>query len=101
MRRKAGRLVDLEVRILERALELNHLGTPEFYGLTMVRALKERGHALPLMGQGTLYKALGRLKKAGLLEARWEPIESASAEGRPPRRFYRITGEGEAALHRA
>ena len=51
-----------------------------------------------LTAHGTLYKALGRLAEAGLLEARWEDAETAEAEGRPRRRLYRVTGAGASAL---
>jgi DNA-binding PadR family transcriptional regulator len=56
------------------------------------------GEAHQLTAHGTLYKALGRLEAAGLLESRWEEAELALAEGRPRRRFYRVTGAGERAL---
>ncbi|MBA3339480.1 MAG: PadR family transcriptional regulator, partial [Geodermatophilaceae bacterium] len=43
---------------------------------------------------GTLYKALGRLTNAGLLDSWWEDPAIAEGEGRPRRRLYRITGAG-------
>ena len=43
--------------------------------------------------EGTLYPLLGRLRREGLVQSTWR--ESASG---PPRRYYRITQDGDAAL---
>jgi PadR family transcriptional regulator, regulatory protein PadR len=43
---------------------------------------------------GTVYPILRRLEDAGLLRSRWEKIETARDEQRPPRRYYQITGAG-------
>jgi PadR family transcriptional regulator PadR len=43
---------------------------------------------------GTLYPILARLEAAGWVVSEWEQID-ASAEGRRPRRYYRLTGEGK------
>jgi|SRR6476646_5028678 len=45
---------------------------------------------------GTLYPALMRMERLGWLRGRWEEIDPAK-EGRPRRRLYRITAEGEIA----
>jgi DNA-binding PadR family transcriptional regulator len=50
---------------------------------------------------GTAYPILRRLEDAGLLRSRWEAIARARAEGRPPRRYYEITGAGAEALREA
>ena len=47
---------------------------------------------------GTVYPTLGRLAKADLVKSRWEAPERAEAEGRPRRRYYELTAEGEAKL---
>ena len=47
---------------------------------------------------GTVYPALRRLEAAGYLEASWEDVEVARADGRPARRYYDLTTEGERAL---
>ena len=47
---------------------------------------------------GTVYPILRRLERRGVLEGAWEAEEKARAEQRPPRRYYRITREGEGAL---
>jgi DNA-binding MarR family transcriptional regulator len=45
---------------------------------------------------GTLYPALARMERFGWLASRWEEIDPAEA-GRPRRRLYHLTGEGEPA----
>jgi PadR family transcriptional regulator PadR len=50
---------------------------------------------------GTVYPALGRLEKGGYVSARWEGAAVARAEGRPRRRYYRLTGAGVRALREA
>jgi PadR family transcriptional regulator PadR len=54
------------------------------YGYDLMKAAK-----LP---SGTLYPMLARLQDEGLVESRWEPVSHAG--GRPPRRYYQLTGEG-------
>jgi len=64
----------------------------ELYGLEIVRASG--------LEPGTIYPILQRLRGAGWVSDRWEDPEPARAEGRPPRRYYRLTTEGQArALH--
>jgi PadR family transcriptional regulator PadR len=48
---------------------------------------------------GTLYPILVRLERAGWVESRWEDVDPV-AEGRPSRRYYRLTGEGAVAARR-
>ncbi|MGW8268339.1 MAG: PadR family transcriptional regulator [Longimicrobiales bacterium] len=50
---------------------------------------------------GTVYPALRRLEKAGLLKSRWEEEAAAHADGRPRRRTYALTDEGWRALPEA
>jgi DNA-binding PadR family transcriptional regulator len=47
---------------------------------------------------GTVYPALRRLEDAGMLTGRWEDEVKASAEGRPARRYYRLTAAGQRML---
>ncbi|GGL02477.1 transcriptional regulator [Sphaerisporangium melleum] len=58
----------------------------EWYGLQMCEAT-----GLP---SGTIYPIIARLERAGWLESRWERPEEHAAEGRPRRRYYRLTGQG-------
>src|SRR3954454_7739564 len=66
--------------------------TDELYGL-------EIGEAAGL-ASGTVHPILARLEGLGWLESRWEEID-ASAEGRPPRRYYRLTATGADAARDA
>ena len=50
---------------------------------------------------GTVYPLLRRLDDAGLVRSHWEPVERARHEGRPPRRYYELTGAGAEALREA
>jgi PadR family transcriptional regulator, regulatory protein PadR len=45
------------------------------------------------LSSGTLYPMLARLQQEGLLTAEWEP-QVGDPSGRPPRRYYQLTGEG-------
>ena len=48
---------------------------------------------------GTLYPILTRLERAGWVTSQWEQIDPA-AEGRPSRRYYRLTAQGATAARR-
>jgi DNA-binding PadR family transcriptional regulator len=50
---------------------------------------------------GTVYHALSRLERDGLVRSQWEALEKAHGDGRPPRRYYRLTAQGERALAQA
>jgi len=101
MRRKEGRLVPLEVSILEAAIDLRGRGVPEAHGFLLAKEMRKDRHARRLTAYGTLYKALDRLERAGYLESRWEDPLIGAGEGRPRRRFYRVTLAGEGALAQA
>jgi PadR family transcriptional regulator, regulatory protein PadR len=55
------------------------------YGYDLMKAAK-----LP---SGTLYPMLARLQQEGLVDCEWE-AQRQDAGGRPPRKYYRLTGEG-------
>jgi DNA-binding PadR family transcriptional regulator len=101
MRRKEGALVPLEVSILEAALELRQRGIAEAHGFLLAKELRDGREARRLTAYGTLYKALDRLERAGYLASRWEDPLIAARDGRPRRRFYRVTLDGEGALTQA
>jgi len=68
---------------------------------TVVSALA-RGHGygfeiLEVTGlrAGTVYPILRRLEEKGMVDSSWEEAERARAEGRPARRNYRLTPEGQ------
>lgn len=47
------------------------------------------------LGTGTVLMCLYRLEGWGWLSSRWEDKDVATHDGRPPRRFYTLTGVGE------
>ncbi|OGO05972.1 MAG: hypothetical protein A2Z76_04555 [Chloroflexi bacterium RBG_13_56_8b] len=59
------------------------------YGYLIMKELEKRSQGYFKFKEGTLYPALHRLEKAGLLEGRWEALPN----GRQ-RRYYHITGKG-------
>lgn len=101
MRRKAGTLLPIELSILEAALDLLLGGLEEFHGFMIATELAEKEGARLLTAYGTLYKALGRMEKTGLLESHWEDSVIAETANRPRRRLYRVTAVGQAALTKA
>jgi DNA-binding PadR family transcriptional regulator len=50
---------------------------------------------------GTVYPAMRRLERDELISSRWERQAIADAELRPPRKYYRLTAAGRAALEAA
>jgi PadR family transcriptional regulator PadR len=50
------------------------------------------------LASGTVYPALSRLERDGLVRSSWEDEASAHEEGRPARRYYRVTAPGTKAL---
>lgn len=76
-------------------------GSPEFHGFALAKHLADKESAKRLVGQGTIYKVLDRLRRDGLLESRWEDSDLAEAESRPRRRLYKATGEAALALSRS
>jgi PadR family transcriptional regulator PadR len=47
---------------------------------------------------GTVYPAMRRLERDCLIVSRWEKQSIADAEGRPPRKYYKVTADGKATL---
>jgi len=50
------------------------------------------------LASGTVYPALRRLERLGMLRSRWENERQALDEQRPPRRYYEITRAGRVVL---
>lgn len=97
-RRKPGGLRPIEVSILSVGLELALSDEPDFHGFAVAKRIAETEEARRLTATGTLYRALHRMEAAGWLESRWEDPQQAADDGRPPRRLYRVTTAGAAAL---
>jgi PadR family transcriptional regulator, regulatory protein PadR len=67
------------------------LAEEERYGFDLVRSLAEVDGMVT--SEGTIYPLLSRLRRDGLVDSTWR--ESTSG---PPRRYYRLTAAGRAAL---
>ena len=68
----------------------------------LVIAAIERGHGYGFdiidvtgLRAGTVYPILRRLEAERLVRSSWERVTQARAEGRPPRRNYRLTAAGQ------
>ncbi|HUK94702.1 MAG TPA: PadR family transcriptional regulator [Gaiellaceae bacterium] len=61
------------------------------YGYEMTKRLRARG--LSIVGEGSIYPLLGRLERDGLVET-----YRAASNGGPPRKYYRPSNTGRAAL---
>lgn len=80
----------LTVQLVLRAL----LAEPgrKLYGFEVIRGTG--------LASGTIYPILARLEEAGWLEGERETI-NPQAEGRPPRKYYRLTVEGASEARKA
>lgn len=96
MRDKRKKVADKAVRLsaIDEDILTVLLGC-ELYGLEILDALNpERPISLSF---GSLYPALNRLEKKGLISWRWGNAVEASAGAR--RKYYKVTGAGSHALH--
>ncbi len=62
------------------------------HGYVILQRLRERSSGTFDLAEGTLYPALHRLERAGLLTSAW------ATAGRRRRRVYRVTRSGRAEL---
>ena len=75
------------------SLLLSLLDGRTMYGYQIVKELEARSQGYFKFKEGTLYPALHRLEKSGLISSQWEIL----ANGRQ-RRNYNITDKGRATL---
>jgi PadR family transcriptional regulator, regulatory protein PadR len=57
--------------------------------------------AMTGLPSGTVYPAMRRLERDGLILSRWEQQSIADSAQRPPRKYYRLTRTGKATLEAA
>ena len=95
-RRRTGVLLPLEETVLEIGLRRVRDGDAEFHGFAVATELDSAG-GRQLTAHGTLYKALDRLERSGLLVSRWEDADEYDGS-RPRRRLYRVSDKASAAL---
>ncbi len=62
------------------------------HGYAIAQALRTRSDALIDLAEGTLYPALHRLERGGLISGRWSEVNGRR------RRVYQLTAKGERAL---
>lgn len=98
MRRRKNTLIPIEIAILDALLGLKQSGTELAHGFLIARLIQNADNARHLTAHGTLYRALHRLERGGFLESVWEEPSIALRDGRPVRKFYRVTAAGENAL---
>lgn len=75
---------------------LRLLAEKPMYGYQIVKELQIRSEGYFDLEQGTLYPALHRLEKDGLVQGKWEVVEDG-----PSRKYYYITEEGHQELEKS
>jgi len=75
------------------SLLLSLLEVQPMYGYQIVKELEARSQGYFKFKEGTLYPALHRLEKSGLISGQWQMLPN----GRQ-RRYYSITARGQAKL---
>ena len=73
-------------------MALASLETGEAHGFEILRRLTAAGSGALRLKEGSLYPALYRLEKAGLIASTWE-ADAAPRRG-PRKRVYRLTKQG-------
>ena len=72
------------------ALILQALHVGYIYGFSVMEVT-----GLP---SGTVYPAMRRLERDGLIQSQWEKQADADADKRPPRKYYKLTRSGKITL---
>jgi|SRR6202142_1627107 PadR family transcriptional regulator, regulatory protein PadR len=75
------------------AMILQAIHAGQIYGFSVMQMT-----GLP---SGTVYPAMRRLERDGLILSKWEQQSIADAEQRPPRKYYRLTRGGRVTLEAA
>ena len=72
---------------------LRLLADQPMYGYQVVKELQARSDGYFELEQGTLYPALHRLERDGLVRSEWQVVEDG-----PSRKYYHITDAGQTSL---
>ena len=75
------------------SLLLSLISRQSTYGYRIIKELEKSSNGYFQFKEGTLYPALHRLEKAGLLQGKWQRLP-----GGQERRYYYITPKGQKAL---
>ena len=93
---EARRSIGRELKRGSLELIVLHLLEPgEAYGYEIVSKLTAQTNGALEVTDGTLYPVLYRLERAGYVAVRWETPERGV-----PRKYYRLTDEGQEELER-
>jgi len=79
-----------------RALVLSLLTEQPMYGYQLCKALQRRSQGYFEFKEGTLYPALHRMERDGLLRGQWQVVEAG-----PSRKYYHLTERGREELTRS
>ena len=69
------------------------IGQQPMYGYQIIKELGRRSEGYFKLKEGTLYPALYRLERAGLIQGKWQMLS-----GGRQRRYYHITEKGYSTL---
>src|SRR5882672_6605154 len=72
------------------ALILQAVSAGYLYGFSLMEVT-----GLP---SGTVYPAMRRMERDGLIRSQWEKQSIADVEQRPPRKYYKLTAAGRVTL---
>lgn len=75
------------------ALLLSLINQTPMYGYQIIKELERRSNGYFQFKEGTLYPALHRLERAGLLYGKWQTLPTGQE-----RRYYFITEKGKQVL---
>jgi DNA-binding PadR family transcriptional regulator len=74
-------------------LLLSLINFQPLYGYQIIKDLEKRSNGYFQFKEGTLYPALHRLEKSGLIKSKWQKLSNGQE-----RRYYYITLKGQEAL---
>jgi PadR family transcriptional regulator PadR len=75
------------------SLLLSLINRQPTYGYKIIKELEKRSNGYFQFKEGTLYPALHRMEKAGLIQGKWQRLP-----GGQERRYYYMTLKGQKAL---
>ena len=75
------------------SLLLCMISNQAMYGYQIIKDLEKRSNGYFLFKEGTLYPALHRLERSGMLKSTWEKLPGGQV-----RKYYQLTEKGRKAL---
>jgi PadR family transcriptional regulator PadR len=70
------------------------INSQSMYGYQIIKELERKSNGYFQFKEGTLYPALHRMEKTGLVKGKWQKLPSGQE-----RRYYYITEKGQRALN--